>query len=85
MISAMAIALMISSSQCPHLMACAKCDFYMPKQSSAALLLDGTQKALEFLRPAICGNFSFVRGSHWTGRVATRSSKCQVGSVVHLS
>src|SRR4029077_6554234 len=27
--------------QCPHRMACAKCDFYMPKDSSKALLLEG--------------------------------------------
>ena len=27
--------------QCQHRMACAKCDFYMPKDSTAALLLEG--------------------------------------------
>jgi len=32
--------------QCPHRMACAKCDFYMPKQSSAALLLEGKANLL---------------------------------------
>jgi hypothetical protein len=28
--------------QCQHRMACAKCDFYMPKDSTAALLLEGS-------------------------------------------
>src|SRR5438034_2445030 len=27
--------------QCPHRMACAKCSFYLPKQSSQAQLLEG--------------------------------------------
>lgn len=27
--------------QCQHRMACAKCDFYLPKESTAALLLEG--------------------------------------------
>ena len=35
--------------QCPHRMACARCDFYLPKESSAAQLLDakhGLQRML---------------------------------------
>jgi integrase len=36
--------------QCPHRMACAKCDFYMPKQSSAALLLEGKANLLRLLQ-----------------------------------
>ncbi len=36
--------------QCPHRMACAKCDFYMPKQSTAALLLEGKQHLLRLLQ-----------------------------------
>jgi integrase len=36
--------------QCPHRMACAKCDFYMPKQSSSALLLEGRQNLLRLLQ-----------------------------------
>ena len=36
--------------QCPHRMACAKCDFYMPKQSSAALLLEGKTNLLRLLQ-----------------------------------
>jgi hypothetical protein len=31
-------------------MACAKCDFYMPKQSSAALLLEGKANLLRLLQ-----------------------------------
>jgi hypothetical protein len=36
--------------RCPHRMACAKCDFYMPKQSSAALLLEGKANLLRLLQ-----------------------------------
>jgi integrase len=36
--------------QCPHRMACAKCDFYLPKQSSSALLLEGKQHLLRLLQ-----------------------------------
>jgi len=36
--------------QCPHRMACAKCDFYIPKQSSSALLLEGKQHLLRLLQ-----------------------------------
>ncbi len=36
--------------QCPHRMACAKCDFYMPKQSSAALLLEGKANLLRLFQ-----------------------------------
>ena len=36
--------------QCPHRMACAKCDFYMPKESSAALLLEGKRHLLRLLQ-----------------------------------
>jgi integrase len=36
--------------QCPHRMACAKCDFYMPKESSSALLLEGKQNLLRLLQ-----------------------------------
>jgi integrase len=32
--------------QCPHRMACAKCDFYVPKESSAAHLLEGKANLL---------------------------------------
>jgi hypothetical protein len=31
-------------------MACAKCDFYMPKQSTAALLLEGKEHLLRLLQ-----------------------------------
>jgi hypothetical protein len=31
-------------------MACAKCDFYMPKQSSAALMLEGKENLLRLLQ-----------------------------------
>jgi integrase len=36
--------------QCPHRMACAKCDFYMPKQSASALFLEGKQNLLRLLQ-----------------------------------
>jgi hypothetical protein len=36
--------------QCPHRMACAKCDFYMPKESSSALLLEGKRHLLRLLQ-----------------------------------
>jgi hypothetical protein len=36
--------------QCPHRMACAKCDFYMPKESTAALLLEGKEHLLRLLQ-----------------------------------
>jgi hypothetical protein len=36
--------------QCPHRMACAKCDFYMPKDSMAALLLEGKEHLLRLLQ-----------------------------------
>jgi hypothetical protein len=36
--------------QCRHRMACAKCDFYMPKKSTAALLLDGKTHLLRLLQ-----------------------------------
>jgi integrase len=36
--------------QCPHRMACAKCDFYMPKQSSAAQMLEGKANLLRLLQ-----------------------------------
>jgi hypothetical protein len=36
--------------QCQHRMACAKCDFYMPKQSTAALLLEGKEHLLRLLQ-----------------------------------
>ena len=32
--------------QCPHRMACARCDFYVPKASSRALLLEGKANLL---------------------------------------
>jgi hypothetical protein len=36
--------------QCQHRMACAKSDFYMPKQSTAALLLEGKGHLLRLLQ-----------------------------------
>jgi hypothetical protein len=36
--------------QCQHRMACAKCDFYMPKDSTAALLLEGRTHLLRLLQ-----------------------------------
>ena len=36
--------------QCQHRMACAKCDFYMPKESTAALLLEGKTHLLRVLQ-----------------------------------
>jgi hypothetical protein len=36
--------------QCQHRMACAKCDFYMPKESTAALLLEGKTHLLRLLQ-----------------------------------
>jgi hypothetical protein len=36
--------------QCQHRMACAKCDFYMPKESTAALLLEGKTHLLQLLQ-----------------------------------
>lgn len=36
--------------QCPHRMACAKCDFYMPKDSTAALLFEGKEHLLRLLQ-----------------------------------
>ena len=36
--------------QCQHRMACAKCDFYMTKGSSAALLLEGKMHLLRLLQ-----------------------------------
>ena len=37
-------------------MACAKCDFYMPKQSTAALLLEGKQHLLRLLQEIPLGD-----------------------------
>ena len=42
--------------QCPHRMACAKCDFYMPKLSTAALLLEGKQNLLRLLQEIPLGD-----------------------------
>ena len=42
--------------QCPHRMACAKCDFYMPKQSTAALLLEGKENLLRLLQEIPLGD-----------------------------
>jgi hypothetical protein len=36
--------------QCQHRMACAKCDFFMPKESTAALLLEGRTHLLRLLQ-----------------------------------
>jgi hypothetical protein len=36
--------------QCQHRMACAKCDFYMPKESTAALLVEGKTHLLQLLQ-----------------------------------
>ena len=36
--------------QCPHRMACARCDFYMPKESSSALLMEGKENLLRLLQ-----------------------------------
>jgi hypothetical protein len=36
--------------QCPHRMACAKCDFYLPKESTSALLLEGKRHLLRLLQ-----------------------------------
>jgi hypothetical protein len=36
--------------QCQHRMACAKCDFYMPKESTAALLLEGKTHLLRLFQ-----------------------------------
>ena len=33
--------------QCPHRMACAKCSFYIPKESTAAALLEGKTNLLQ--------------------------------------
>src|SRR5260370_19290725 len=38
-----------SFEQCPHRMACAKCDFYLPKKSGSALLVEGKQNLLRLL------------------------------------
>ena len=37
---------MISFDQCPHRMACAKCDFYVPKRSSETQVLEGQSNLL---------------------------------------
>lgn len=42
--------------QCPHRMACAKCDFYMPKLSTSALLLEGKQNLLRLLQEIPLGD-----------------------------
>ena len=36
--------------QCPHHMACAKCEFHVPKQSTAALILEGKKNLLRMLQ-----------------------------------
>jgi hypothetical protein len=36
--------------QCPHRMACAKCSFYVPKNSSKALLLEGRTNLLRMMQ-----------------------------------
>ncbi len=36
--------------QCQHRMACAKCDFYMPKESTAGFLLEGKTHLLRLLQ-----------------------------------
>jgi hypothetical protein len=43
------------AEQCQHRMACAKCDFYMPKQSTAALLLEGKKHLLRLLHETPLG------------------------------
>ena len=42
--------------QCPHRTACAKCDFYMSTQSTAALLLEGKQHLLRLLQEIPLGD-----------------------------
>ena len=42
--------------QCQHRMACAKCDFYMPKESTAALLLEGKTHLLRLLQEIPLGD-----------------------------
>jgi integrase len=42
--------------QCQHRMACAKCDFYMPKQSTTALLLEGKTHLLRLLQEIPLGD-----------------------------
>ena len=48
--------------QCPHRMACAKCSFYMPKSSTAALLLEGKSNLLRMRQeiPLLEGEVSAV-------------------------
>ena len=36
--------------QFPHRIACAKCDFYMPKESSAGLRLEGKKNLVRLLQ-----------------------------------
>src|SRR5205807_9604981 len=52
--------------QCPHRVACARCDFYIPKPSSQAQLLeakDGIQRMLVQL-PLTEDEHAAVRGPH---------------------
>jgi integrase len=42
--------------QCPHRMACAKCDFYLPKPSTASLLLEGKTHLLRLLQEIPLGD-----------------------------
>jgi hypothetical protein len=45
-----------SFERCQHRMACAKCDFYMPKESTAALLLEGRTHLLRLLQEIPLGD-----------------------------
>jgi hypothetical protein len=42
--------------QCPHRMACAKCDFYKPKESTGALLVEGKKNLLRLLQEIPLGD-----------------------------
>ena len=61
--------------QCPHRMACARCDFYLPKPSSEAQLLeakDGLQRMLVQI-PLTDDERAAVEGDQ------TRSTGCSTG------
>jgi hypothetical protein len=69
--------------QCQHRMACAKCDFYMPKQSTETLSLEGKEHLLRLLQEIPLGETGQARRRRW--RCCLRKSPVEVSRRAHAS
>src|SRR2546422_6999408 len=58
--------------QCPHRMACAKCSFYRPKESSQVQLLEGKANLLRLLQEIPQIGFAFQRSEEHTSELQSR-------------